>query len=88
MMKRRILQTLITMGLFLLAWQGIRYLATTVPEFDNVLWITLLIIGAILVCATAGLAITRMIDDYDKKHDGDVPEEPVAPPKFGKKKKK
>ncbi|MBR5742455.1 MAG: hypothetical protein IKX85_01535 [Clostridia bacterium] len=90
MLKKRLLQAYITLTFFFLGWQGVKYLANNVPEFDNVVIITVLIIVLILVGAVAAMAITRMIDDYDKKREAAGEAEEAAKPqgKPGQKKKK
>ncbi len=90
MLKKRLLQAYITLTFFLLGWQGIRYLANNVPEFDNVIIITILLIVLLLVGAVAAMAITRMIDDYDKKKEAEGDADEAAKPqgKPGQKKKK
>ncbi|MBR0144668.1 MAG: hypothetical protein IJM21_10900 [Clostridia bacterium] len=90
MLKKRLLQAYITLTFFFLGWQGIRYLANNVPEFDNVVIITVLLVVLVLVGAVAALAITRMIDDYDRKKEAEgaaaEAEKPQGKP--GQKKKK
>ena len=88
MLKKRLLQAYITLTIFLLAWQLLRYLATSVPEFSSPITITILLVIFVLVGAVAAQAITRMIDDYDKKKEAEeaAKAEPT-PHKPGNKKK-
>lgn len=89
MLKKRLLQAYITLTFFLLGWQGLKYLANNVPEFDNVVIITVLLVILVLVGAVAAMAITRMIDDYDKKREAAGEAEQAKPQgKPGQKKKK
>ena len=90
MLKKRLLQAYITLTFFLLGWQGIKYLANNVPEFDNVIMITVVLVIVVLVGAVAAMAITRMIDDYDKKKEAEGEDADAQKPqgKPGQKKKK
>ena len=86
MLKKRFLQAYFTLTVFLLFFFGIRYLASSVPEFDNVIMITVILVVSMLLSSTAGMALMRMVDDYDKKHDPapvteDKPQKPGKSPR-------
>ena len=85
MLKKRLLQAYFTLTVFLIFFFGIRYLANSVPEFSNTILITGMLVVCMLLSSTAGMALMRMVDDYDKKHDP-TPETESKPGKAQKKK--
>ena len=87
MLKKRLLQAYFTLTVFLLFFFGIRYLATSVPEFNSAILITGMLVVCMLLSSTAGMALMRMVDDYDKKHEPAEPTE-TKPSKPGKAHKK
>lgn len=81
MLKKRLLQAYITLTLFFIAWQGVKYVAKNIPEFNSTITITIIIIAVVIVGAVAGQAITRMIDNYDKRNDEVIQETKGKPGK-------
>lgn len=81
MLKKRLLQAYITLTLFFIAWQGVKYVAKNIPELNSAVTITIVIIAVVIVGAVAGQAITRMIDDYDKRNDQVIQETKSKPGK-------
>ena len=88
MLKKRFLQAYFTLTVFLLLFFGIRYLANSVPEFNSAILITGMLVVSMLLSSTAGMALMRMVDDYDKKHEPAEPTDtkPTKPGKAHKKK--
>ena len=78
MLKKRLLQAYFTLTVFLLFFFGIRYLANSVPEFNSAILITGMLVVCMLLASTAGMALMRMVDDYDKKHDPAPESEPKS----------
>lgn len=87
MLKKRFLQAYFTLTVFLVLFFGIRYLANSVPEFNSAIMITIILVVSMLLSSTAGMALMRMVDDYDKKHEP-APEAEPQPQKPGKAHKK